>query len=108
MEDTPRRYLIVISLDKDSDIARVSKVIQNLIRSLRDVSDETPESAFRSHDGIISGIFLYSRSPIRVIRSVFDTSQDTTNRDQCLVIELAKEVDGTQSFSRSCTWVQRH
>jgi hypothetical protein len=108
MEDTPRRYLVIISLDDSSDRVRVSKVIPDIMRTMRDVSEESPETAFRSHDGTLSGIFLYSRSPIRVIRSAFDTSQVTTNKDQCLVLEIAKEVDGTQGFSRSRTWIQRH
>ena len=106
-DSEPKRYLIIVQMDKASTIERLGKDVPNIIAVFQRVSRGELELAFRSSDGTLFGYFVKSSTKPVFLKVEFEKSQATTNKDTTLIVELGDQVDGS-GFSRAWTWLQHH
>ena len=106
-EREERRYLIVIQLDKSSDMQRLARDVPVIQETLGGVTKAALLLAFRSSDGTLFGFLVKTATLDHFIRAEFEKCKSTTNKDSFLIIEFGEKFNGI-GFSRAWTWLQHH
>ncbi|NMM45973.1 hypothetical protein HH303_15860 [Rhodospirillaceae bacterium KN72] len=107
LEAKDRRYLVVIQLDRSSDLHRVGQVVPAILGILTNAALSAPEQAFRSSDGQLFGFLLKSRLNSGQIRARFEGDTATNREDGIFIMEAGEDFNGIH-FTRAWTWLQHH
>jgi hypothetical protein len=108
VENEARRYLVIMELESSSDMQRLASDVPQIIALLKRLSNTEPVFAFKSKDGLLSGVFIRTGAAPPIIRAEFERCQGTRNGDHMMVFDIGDKVTGTSGFSRAWTWLQRH
>ena len=103
----PKRYCVVVQLDKGAGIGRIRGVVPALVDLVKQWSKDEMEQLSRSNDGQLFSYLFKSAKPLAMMRAEFENSSATINADSVIIFEINEDFANV-GFTRIGTWLQRH
>jgi hypothetical protein len=101
-----KSYCVIFQLEQGAGMGRVAMCVPGLIKLVERWSGKNMEQLFRSSDGQLFGYLFKSQKPLAMMRSEFEGSLSTQNKDTFIIFEVGKN-HSKVGFGQAAFWIER-
>jgi len=107
-ENKTKRALLIIKLVNDKTTDRVVQGFPAIKKVIDRFSLGEPLLAFRSNDFFLSGFYMNTGKPFKVIIAELEKCPSTLNGDSFMIVEIGQDFLAAQGFTQAGNWLQHH